>query len=71
VEWKKATQWLIVAVVVLAAAYDVIAMLQGGVQATISRRVWFWSKDMPIIPFLVGVLCGHLFFSQRVKESEK
>lgn len=30
--------------------------------ATISEWFWRWSSKYPLIPFGVGVLCGHLFW---------
>lgn len=29
---------------------------------TISKLVWSASKKYPIVPFAVGILCGHLFW---------
>lgn len=58
------TQLLVVAVVAVLIAYDVIAYLHGGVDATISRVVLSAAHDAPAIPFAAGVLCGHLFWSQ-------
>ena len=59
------TQIVLVCVVLLLLAYDAAALVLGGVQATISRVILEWSRKYPIIPFLCGVLCGHLFWPQR------
>jgi hypothetical protein len=56
------TASLIVAVVVLGAIYDIIAAVVGGQESTISVIVWNVSLKHPVIPFAVGVLCGHLFW---------
>ena len=47
--------------------YDLSALLLGGMNATISRVVIDASYDWPAIPFAVGFLCGHLFFSMRAR----
>lgn len=53
---------LILATIVAALAYDLYAYRRSGGQATISNWVREMSRDWPIIPFLAGVLAGHLFF---------
>jgi hypothetical protein len=50
--------------VVLLLAYDVFVALHAGTNATISWMIWTLSHEYPIIPFSVGFLCGHLFFTQ-------
>lgn len=62
--WKSITVAFIVAVTVGSIVYDVVANAQGGVSATISRVMRAAAMDYPIIPFAVGVLIGHLFWSQ-------
>ena len=62
---RTGTKWVVVAVTLLLIAYDVAALAIGGVDATISRVVLGWSRENPIIPFAVGVVCGHLWWSQR------
>lgn len=63
--WRAITIAFCVAMTITAIAYDVIANQQGGVSATISRVVRQAAMDYPIIPFAVGVLIGHLFWSQK------
>lgn len=58
----RVTQIVVLAVVVLVLAYDLYAYLKGGQAATVSWVIWTASKDTPVIPFLSGVLCGHLFW---------
>jgi hypothetical protein len=59
---RKFTPIFIVIATVIIAVYDLIAFAKGGTGATIS--CWFWeaSKERPIIPFSLGVVCGHLFW---------
>jgi len=48
---------------ILLALYEAWALLTGHV--TLSRTVWMLEKSRygPLLPFLVGLLCGHLFWS--------
>ncbi len=69
--WRRATVFFVVAVTVVVVLYDVAAVLMGGVDATVSRVLLTESGRHPWIPFLFGVLCGHLFFPQRVKHANE
>jgi len=62
--WQSITVALVVGTLVALIAYDVVADVEGGVSATISRVLRAAAMDYPIIPFAVGVLIGHLFWSQ-------
>ena len=57
------TDWVIILIAVVAIVYDLFIMATKGVSWTISVRLLAWSKLYPIIPFSIGVLMGHLFFS--------
>lgn len=46
-------------------AWDVYAYIRWGNPATESANIWRWSYRLPGIAFLVGVLCGHLFFQMH------
>ena len=37
---------------------------------TISEIALSTAKDHPVLPLLIGIVCGHLFWSQREKKSE-
>ena len=65
--WRRATRAVIALVVVSAIVYDVIAYAHGGVDATISRITLAWAHRWPLVPFSVGVLCGHLFWPQSTE----
>ncbi len=54
------TEIFIISIVALIAVVDVWLAIKKGFSGTIS---WFLYKH-PIIPFLMGVLIGHLFWSQ-------
>ena len=64
--WITTTRTLLILVVICLASYDILAMLMGGVEATISRQIYHAAVFHPIIAFAAGVLCGHLFWPQRV-----
>jgi len=64
IHWKNITVAVCIAATVALIAYDVLANAQGGVSATISRVLRAAAMEYPIIPFAVGVLVGHLFWSQ-------
>lgn len=53
----------------IAAGYDVYAMMEGGTEATISFMVYSWSYKYPIFTwsmgFFPGVLVGHFFWRIR------
>lgn len=42
--------------------YDAYAMIRYGLDKTISWVIWTNSKEAPIIPFVAGLICGHLFW---------
>ena len=43
--------------------WDIIAVIRGGTQATISQIVRDQAIKRPMLPFAIGVLCGHWFWS--------
>lgn len=64
---RKFTKWFIGIVFALIVIVDVLLLVIGGVDSTISRVLIGWSVQLMILPFAVGVLCGHLFWPQRIK----
>ena len=48
--------------------YDIWAVVTAGNEATISVVILDLSHKYPIIPFAVGVICGHWFF--RINRNE-
>ena len=48
--------------------WDVFAAAFGGPGATISELTLGTSLRHPVIPFAVGVVCGHLFWPQKKTE---
>ncbi len=57
------TKDLIIATIVILAAVDVWLYITKGSEATISRTLLKWSQAYPIIAFALGVVFGHIFWS--------
>jgi hypothetical protein len=51
--------------------YDLYALSALGWDETISVSVLQLSKKYPIVPFLAGLVCGHLFWSQEPAHEAK
>lgn len=55
-------------VIIIAAAavliWDIAALFifKGELTASVSWKLWEFSRAAPIIPFASGVLCGHVFW---------
>lgn len=62
---RRKTVWILVVVSVGLIVWDLYAMRHP--QDTISRVILSASHH-PILPFSFGVLMGHLFWAQRVKD---
>jgi hypothetical protein len=66
----KYTTRLLIATAIIWVIYDIIALIAGGVTATISYVIWSNSKFIPFIPFGFGTLMGHFFspdfFSDKI-----
>lgn len=65
--YKKITKWFILISIAIILVYDLIAFLSHQ-DATISEQIWFWSGKFPVVPFLGGLLCGHLFVPQYIEK---
>lgn len=59
---KKITLLFLGALTAVVAIYDVYVLSSAGAEATISSVIISLSHDFLIIPFLAGVLAGHLFW---------
>ena len=62
------TPIFIILTVVTIAAYDVWVILRHGKQQSISAYIIRWSRQYPSIPFLIGFVAGHLFWSMSDKD---
>jgi len=75
--FKKITpDFILIGVAILAlviTVYDLMALNNGGTEATISHVIMVWSYKYPLFTwfagFIPGVLVGHLFW--RIRDSKK
>jgi hypothetical protein len=58
------TQAMVIAITIMLIIWDVFVYFKG-TNATISVQIWDWSKNYPMVPFVAGVWCGHLFWAQK------
>jgi hypothetical protein len=61
-EWTAAGLALVAALVGL---YDLTVYLTHGHEATVSAVILTTSRRYPILPFMLGVLIGHLLWPQQ------
>jgi hypothetical protein len=54
--------FFIVAVAVLIIGWDAYTILAHGVDTSISQVMIDWAYDYPVFSFLMGFICGHLFW---------
>jgi len=62
------TTWILIVVTVFLAAWDVYCRKFPG--GTISEVMLTGARSHPVLPFLCGVLGGHLFWFQEVPKDE-
>jgi hypothetical protein len=61
----QAVAWLLFILIVCVGGYDVYASQQSNNWETVSSYVWRISRNYPILPFIVGIVIGHLLWPQR------
>lgn len=64
-DYKKATVIFILTIGALIATWDVWVMHNGGLASSISQTMIMWGYKYPIFTFLMGIICGHLFWRMR------
>lgn len=63
--WIKTT-WMVMGFsFVILVTYDVVAMVYGGKEASISWQIIEYSYESPAFVFSSGFLCGHLFWRMK------
>ena len=62
------TTIFILSIGVLIAAFDVFIIVKKGKYHSISANIIRASHKYPSIPFLLGFLCGHLFWSMDTSD---
>lgn len=63
---RKYTIYLLVALAVLLIAWDIFVYLEPTKNDTISEVLWDLGKH-PILPFLLGVIAGHIFWPLHIE----
>ena len=64
-KWSVFTIYVTVIAVAAIIVWDFVAISNGGTQASISHLIKVWGHKYPIIPFSMGVLCGHFFWGVK------
>jgi hypothetical protein len=64
------TELFILATIVVWVVYDVAIYIFKGNAATESATTWRFAYTLPSIPWLVGILLGHLFFQQHAPSAQ-
>lgn len=59
---------VIVIALVIAGIYDLAVFGFGGSGQTISYQFWVLSKQYPVVPWLLGVINGHLVWQYGVDD---
>ncbi len=54
--------FMVMTVLIIAGIYDMIAVLSDGKLHTVTHAIADWSLKWPIIPFVAGLIIGHLFW---------
>ena len=62
--WRNLTTMVLIVGTATVILFDAIVAWRGGAGATISEVVLATALRRPIVPFALGVLVGHLFWSQ-------
>ena len=63
-------KWTIGIIIVLASVlmvWDVYVVFSPEPGDTVSEVTLYFAQRHPVIPFLAGVVCGHLFWPQHVR----
>ncbi len=69
---KQGTILFIVVAIFLIIGWDIYAMIYGGHEATISSVLVTSAYELPVIPFALGFVMGHLFWRMKSnKDTDK
>lgn len=60
--WRTLTGIVEVTLLALLGAYDVLARVKGGQNATVTICTFEWSQICPVLPFIAGFIAGHIFW---------
>jgi TRAP-type C4-dicarboxylate transport system permease small subunit len=59
------TTWVLAGTLLVIGGYDVWALIWAGEEFTVSHTILELSRAHPLVPLLVGLLLGHLFWPQE------
>lgn len=59
---EMAAKCIVLVMIVIVSFWDITVIFMGRQDATISAVIYQLSKENPIIPFILGVIIGHLFW---------
>jgi len=63
---RKATIGILVSIILALIAWDIWVVIEPTPGDTISEITMFYARRHPVIPFALGVVCGHLLWGQRL-----
>lgn len=64
--WDLITVAVTCGAIALLTVYDIWTLLKRGYPTTVSWTLLLISRRYPIIPFAIGVLVGHVFWSVQI-----
>lgn len=65
---RRWTIGILIGVTLALIAWDVYAYVTAGGPATISDVTLDFARQHPVLPFAIGVVCGHALWGQRIRE---
>jgi len=67
----KITKWVFLSALGIVLLWDLAAQLFGGLESTVSWAIWDWTNEFAFVSFLVGFVCGHLFWGAPYRNDQK
>lgn len=57
--------WIAALTIAIVAIWDGYAQATGQEHMTITEIIYLWSRKWPLLPFVAGMVAGHLFWRKR------
>jgi hypothetical protein len=57
--------FLLLSIVILISVWDIVAVYRGRPQDEVSHILQSWAHMFPILPLVVGILIGHVFWPTK------
>jgi hypothetical protein len=70
-KWQNMTMIFSFLLIAIIAIYDIWIMAKGGTESSISHMIIVASYKYPLVPFMFGIVCGHLFWRMRYTAETK